>query len=308
MTRTLARLEIGVVLPSLTVQHEQRLDFASAAQHAEGVGLDLVAYGDQGDQLVGAGPSVEMAVALAAVAAVTQRVRICSAGYVPGIRPLAWAARQIASLRHVVGDRLVLGIGTGGGAAQWAAAGVPYAERDVRTDTALALLPRLLAGERVRLPDEPGGLDLELTPTVPQPPVWVGGDSPAAIRRAIRYGDGWFPSLVTPDEVANGVVQLAERAVWRGRPAPTVAVGATGVLGAAPGLPGRAEIAARMAVAYGMPVERLASVPVTGGPREAAEQLHPYWGAGARHIVMGFADGDWRAQVDALAEVRELLA
>ncbi|MFF5717550.1 hypothetical protein [Streptomyces buecherae] len=59
--------------------------------------------------------------------------------------------------------------------------------------------------------------------------------------------------------------------------------------------------------ARGVAVDALAAAPVVGGAREAAERSHAYWGAGARHVVVGFADGDWRAQVDVPAEARALL-
>ncbi|MFD4998020.1 LLM class flavin-dependent oxidoreductase [Streptomyces buecherae] len=310
MTNPLARPRVGVVLPSLAAQREQKIDFADAARHAEDVGLDLVAYGGR---LAGDGPAVEAAVALAAVAAATERLRICSGALAPADRPLAWAARQIASLAHVAGDRLVLGVD---GYEEPARGGAP-GEPGVWLDTALALLPRLLAGERVHLPDGTGAVGEAawglgqaawgLGHAVPGPQVWVGGTSPAAIRRVVRSADGWFPSLVSPDEVAAGVVRLAERAVWRGRPAPTVAVGVVGALGGGPELPGRGALAARVAAARGVAVDALATAPVVGGAREAAERLHAYWGAGARHVVVGFADGDWRAQVDVLAEARALL-
>jgi alkanesulfonate monooxygenase SsuD/methylene tetrahydromethanopterin reductase-like flavin-dependent oxidoreductase (luciferase family) len=292
--------EIGVILPSIAVQEREDLDLAQAARHAEALGLDSVWHGDH---LTTGMPTVDCVVALAAAAAGTQRIRIGASVFVPAIRPLAWAAKQIASLQHVSRGRFVLGVGSGGGPAQWAAAGVPYAERGRRTDTALELLPRLLAGESVRLVDAPDQPVVELAPAVPVPPFWVGNASPVAVRRAAGHGDGWFPSLVPVDEVADGGTRLAELAAAYGRPTPTIAIGATGVLGGGD-VPSRAEIVTRLRGAYGISAPRAGAIPLTGEPAEVADRLIAYRDAGARHLVMGFAGGDWRQQCELLAEAR----
>ncbi|WP_203992920.1 LLM class flavin-dependent oxidoreductase [Sphaerisporangium rufum] len=329
-------LEIGVVLPSVGTQRDQRLDLAAAARHAESAGLDGVWHGDH--LAAGAG-TLDCAVALAVAAAATGRIRIGAGVFVPAIRPLAWAAKQIGTLQYVSGGRLVLGVGSGGGAAQWAAAGVPYAERGRRTDIALELLPRLLAGDPVRLPHGPvpgaagrsapqdsgppsasahdGGPPIApaageapvagLAPPVPRPPFWVGNASPVALRRAARLRDGWFPSLVPAAEVAAGARRLAELSAAAGRPVPVIAVGVTGVLGSGAGLPTRDRIAAGIAGSYGASQERAITIPIAGEPAEVAERLAAYRDAGAGHIVMGLAGGDWREQCELLAQARALL-
>jgi alkanesulfonate monooxygenase SsuD/methylene tetrahydromethanopterin reductase-like flavin-dependent oxidoreductase (luciferase family) len=234
-------------------------------------------------------PSLDCVAALAVAAAVTSRVRVGASVFVPAIRPLAWAAKQIATLQHLAGGRFVLGVGSGGGAAQWAAAGVPYRERGARTDRALELLPALLRGETVTV----DGAPVTLAPAVQPPPVWVGNASAVALRRAGRFGDGWFPSLVPVSELAAGVRRLD-------RPDLAVAIGATGALGA--GVPTRRELAERISSFYGRPVEEVADVPLTGSPQRVAEQLAAYRDAGAGHAVVGVAGGDWRRQCELLAQ------
>jgi alkanesulfonate monooxygenase SsuD/methylene tetrahydromethanopterin reductase-like flavin-dependent oxidoreductase (luciferase family) len=164
-----------------------------------------------------------------------------------------------------------------------------------------------LAGERVRLPDEPGQPEVELAPAAPTPPLWIGNASPVAIRRAARWGDGWFPSLVPPSDLAEGGARLAERAVAANRPTPAITIGATGALGSGIGIPTRDEIAVRLSRAYGIPSERATALPITGKPREAAHRLAAYQTAGAHHLVMGLAGGDWRRQCELLTKARELL-
>jgi alkanesulfonate monooxygenase SsuD/methylene tetrahydromethanopterin reductase-like flavin-dependent oxidoreductase (luciferase family) len=296
-----SRMKIGVVLPSPPVQHRDRLDLAAAARHAEDVGLDSVWHGDQ---LAVAMPTVDCTVALAVAATATTRIGIGASVFIPAIRPLIWAAKQVASLQLVSDGRLLLGIGSGGGAAQWAAAGVAFGERGPRTDTALRSLPGLLAGEPVTLP---AGSTVALSPAVAVPPLWVGNASTVAIDRAARLGDGWFPSLITPAMLAAGRARLQAVAGAAGRPEPAVAVGAAGALGDASGTPSRTELAAGLADAYRHTARDAEELPVTGGPDEAAERIARYAAQGADHLVIGLSGPDWRTQVDLLAEVRTAL-
>ncbi|MGR6913647.1 LLM class flavin-dependent oxidoreductase [[Actinomadura] parvosata] len=329
--------EIGVILPGVAVQRRDRLTLMEAARHAEQAGLDAVWHGDH---LAVGGPVLDAPIALATAAAATTRIRIGTSVFIPAIRPLVWAAKQVATLQYVSGGRLVLGVGSGGGAEQWAAAGVPYGERGRRTDTALELLPRLLAGDPVVLPDAVGTrppaqpepdahpsaqpppdahtrqpvrpapdadprLPVQLAPAVAMPPVWVGNASVAAIRRAARLGDGWFPSLISPQEVTRGQARLAELAASYGRPAPVIAIGGAAFVGGGPGA--QAEIAAGISGGYGRPLEEVAEIPLTGQPKEVAERLAEYRAAGASHAVLGISGGDWRSQVELLAEAKALM-
>ncbi|MQA11581.1 MAG: LLM class flavin-dependent oxidoreductase [Pseudonocardiaceae bacterium] len=284
-------LKVGVVLPSLAAQLRDGLDLRIAAQHAEAAGFDSIWHGDH---LATGQSSLDLAVGLATVAAATERVSVGASVFVPAIRPLVWAAKQVASVQHVSGGRLILGIGSGGGPAQWAAAEVSYAERGARTDRALDLLPALLAGDPVTVGDQ----EVVLAPAVTRPPFWVGNSAPIAIRRAARAGDGWFPSLITANAVAVGAARLAELT----EAALEIAVGTAGALGA--GLLSRKEIAARLGASHGT---QLNDVPITGTPDEAAARMIEFHDAGATHLVMGFADGDWRSQCDLLAEAVRLM-
>ncbi|AQZ67992.1 Hydride transferase 1 [[Actinomadura] parvosata subsp. kistnae] len=127
----------------------------------------------------------------------------------------------------------------------------------------------------------------------------------AAIRRAARLGDGWFPSLISPQEVMRGRDRLAELAASYGRPAPVIAIGGAAFVGGGPGA--QAEIAAGISGGYGRPLEEVAEIPLTGQPKEVAERLAEYRAAGATHAVLGISGGDWRAQVELLAEAKALM-
>lgn len=279
-----------MILPSVEVQRRDGIDLATAARHAEDAGLDGVWHGDH---LAVGTPTVDCMVALTVAATATRSIGIGASVFVPAIRPLVWAAKQVASLQLVSGGRLRLGIGSGGGRAQWAAAGVPFGERGHRTETALRLLPRLIAGDPVTLPD---GTDVRLAPGADVPPLWIGNASAAAIDRAARLGDGWFPSLITPAAVGAGRSRLPASA--------TVTIGALAALGDAPGTPSRAELASGIAAAYRHTAHDADQLPITGGTDEAAARVAEYAAHGATHLVAGLSGPDWRAQVDLLAEVR----
>lgn len=294
-------MKIGVILPSLPIQQRDNLDLAAAARHAEDAGLDSVWHGDH---LAVDMPTVDCTIALAVAATATTRIRVGASVFIPAIRPLVWAAKQVASLQVISGGRLLLGIGSGGGAAQWAAAGVEFGARGRRTDTALRLLPGLLAGEPVASPD---GSTVALAPAVRIPPMWVGNASTVAIDRAARLGDGWFPSLITPEALAAGRTRLHAAASAAGRPVPTITIGATGALGHASGTPTRAELAAGLVDAYRHTARDAEELPLTGEPDEVAERIAQYAAEGAEHLVVGLSGPDWRTQVELLAEVRAAL-
>ncbi|WP_203842611.1 LLM class flavin-dependent oxidoreductase [Winogradskya humida] len=286
-------MKVGVILPSLAVQRRDKLTLAEAARHAEDVGLDSVWHGDH---LAVGMPTVDCTIALAVAATATSRIAIGASVFIPAIRPLVWAAKQLASLQLVSGGRLLLGVGSGGGPAQWAAAGVPFDERGRRTETALRLFPGLLTGEDTTVAG--------FYPTVEVPPLWVGNASEVAIDRAARLGNGWFPSLITPARLAAGRSRLNTLASAAGRPVPAVTIGASGALGSADGTPTRAELAAGIAGAYQHAARDAADIPITGEPAEAAERIAEY---AADHLVIGLSGPGWRTQIDLLAEVRDLL-
>ncbi len=227
------------------------------ARYAEQLGLDGIFVGDH---LKPAGPYPESMVVLAAAAAVTERIHVGVGVMVLALRDPAWAAKQLATLQHVSGGRVVLGVGTGGvmhGTEAWEAVGVPYAERGRRTDEALALLPGLIRGETVELPS---GASITLSPGADVPPILIGGNSPAALRRAVRHGAGWFSSVTTPQRIADGARQLPDTA--------QIAVGCIALLDADTTDPRIDAFVAALTDSHGIPAEEAADVPITGTPTQ----------------------------------------
>jgi alkanesulfonate monooxygenase SsuD/methylene tetrahydromethanopterin reductase-like flavin-dependent oxidoreductase (luciferase family) len=203
-------VSIGVSFPESIVPGTPLPDIAGLAGLAEQAGFDGVWVGDR--LAAGELSVLDSGLSLAVAAAVTSSIAVGYAIYVPSLRPLAWAAKQVATLQHIAGGRLQLGVAVGGGGdAEYLAAGFRRSDRARRTDEFLALLPGMLAGQP--LPhgsDASGGDTIRLLPTVPVPPLWVGGTSLPALRRAVRFGDGWLSGLQTPREFAAGRQRLFE--------------------------------------------------------------------------------------------------
>ncbi|SEG95333.1 probable F420-dependent oxidoreductase, Rv2161c family [Actinacidiphila yanglinensis] len=186
-----------------------------AALRAEQLGFDHVAVGNR---LLdsGFGLDTDPLVLLAAVAGATTRLRLLTSVLVAPYYPALVLANQAATLDVVSGGRLILGIGTGWNPDEFDAVGVPSRERGARTDDHLA-------AARALWTTRPADFDGPFTqfraarlgvPPVTRggPPVWIGGHSDAALRRALRFGDGWYGTGIDAAQLADVRSRLGELA------------------------------------------------------------------------------------------------
>lgn len=158
---------------------------------------------------------------LAVLAGCTARVRLGVSAYVMPYRHPVVTAKQVATLDALSGGRVVLAVGVGWLREEFDALGVPFARRGRRTEEYLAVCRALWAGgdarwegELIRLPPVRTGPPPAQRP---HPPIWIAGNSPAAVRRAARLGDGWHAIDLGPDEIAAAGRRLAAEAVACGR-------------------------------------------------------------------------------------------
>jgi len=298
--------QIGVFLPTMSAPDSEPGDVVAAARHAEDLGFESVWAVDQ--LVAGNGtPILDSMIAPAAVAGSTARVKLGLGVVIVPIRPVAWIAKQVASLQRISGDRVLLGAGVGGDRhdRSWSATGVPRHERGARTDAALAVLPDLIAGKQARLPDVDGAPLVELAPGATVPPILVGGTADAALRRAVRHGDGWFAMPLPPDVAAPSVDRLRGFAADTGRPAPAVTGSIAVALDGDPALPDRDEIVRQLTDpdgVYGMPAEAIPSILVTGDAGAVVERVAGWAALGAERVVFTLAAGDWHRQAELVAE------
>jgi alkanesulfonate monooxygenase SsuD/methylene tetrahydromethanopterin reductase-like flavin-dependent oxidoreductase (luciferase family) len=302
-------MKLGVVLPTMSPRDGAPGDVAAAARHAEELGFESVWVVDQ--LIAGTGvPLLDSVTSLAAAAAVTERVALGTGVLILPLRPVVWTAKHVATLQHLSGNRVLLGVGAGGDrhSASWTAAGIPQRSRGRRTDEALRSLPGLISGQPVRL--DPDGNEVVLSPGAKVPPIIVGGMSDAAATRAAAFGDGWF-ILAAPPDIPRYQALAAERAAIHGRPAPAITTSAMVALDGDPHLPGRDALMRSITEPdgmFGIPAEQAAGAVVTGGPAAAADHLGRIAAHGAHRTVVTLAAGDWFRQAELLAEARSELA
>jgi len=161
---------------------------------------------------------------LAYLAGLTHRVRLLSHIYVlPYRHPLA-AAKQWMTLDALSGGRAILGVGTGHLEAEFAALGVDYHRRGALLDEAIDAVRAAFAEDFSAHAGAAWSyheMGQQPRPVQPQVPIWVGGSSPAALRRAAERGDGWLPQGPPEGGMSAGIARLQEmrdRAGRAGRP------------------------------------------------------------------------------------------
>jgi alkanesulfonate monooxygenase SsuD/methylene tetrahydromethanopterin reductase-like flavin-dependent oxidoreductase (luciferase family) len=140
--------------------------------------------------------------ALAAVAAGTERLRLIASVIVLPRRRAQLVVQAAATLDRISGGRLVLGVGAGGDPGDFDAfgEGAPLPERVARMDAALSVIDPWLRGETARL-DAAGAASVRVGPSpiqVPRPPIWLGGMRQGALRRAAHW-DGWIAIATSED-------------------------------------------------------------------------------------------------------------
>lgn len=157
---------------------------------------------------------------LAHVSAVTHRIRLGTGVMVLPQRNPIVLAKEVATLDHLSGGRMELGIGVGWLREEFEALGVPWERRGARTDDYVAAMRALWAGDRAEHHGE--FVDFTGVSSNPKPlngsvPIVVGGNSEVAARRAGRLGDGFFPGPSTGDELRHLVAIVRQTAEDHGR-------------------------------------------------------------------------------------------
>jgi len=185
---------------------------AEMAEAAERAGFDACFVTDHpipGDRWLRAGGhhALDPFVALSFAASATSRLRLQTHVLVLPYRNPFLTAKAAASLDVLSGGRLILGVAAGYLAPEFEALGVDYEERNTLTDEAIDVMRRawsedglVLEGSRFRAT----GNTARPRPRQARPPIWVGGNSRRAIRRAVERGDGWLP-FPAPARMAGAI-------------------------------------------------------------------------------------------------------
>lgn len=252
------------------------------------------------DHLLWWRPMYEALTLLAAIAGRTSRARIGTAVLQLALRPPLLAAKALASIDRLSGGRLIVGVGVGGEyAPEWEAAGVDRRGRGRRTEDMIRTLRRLWEDDPVDLQPKP----------VHVPPIWIGGRSKAALRRAGRLGDGWMGLFTTPERYA-AQLELAREAAQRAGRDPEALVPSLYVWTCIRDSPAEARAAAESLLPsfYRVPFEQLERYVVMGTPEGCAEAFSAFAAAGVRHFAVApVVDQVTAEPVHRLAEVASLM-
>jgi probable F420-dependent oxidoreductase len=174
------------------------------------------AYGQQRGQNV-----YDPLITLAYLAGATERIRLGTSVFLLPLRNPLVAAKQVMSLDRLSAGRLIFGVGVGWLEGEYAALGVPFKQRGARMNEAIEIFKLACGQERASFHGrhyEFGELELLPEPAQrPHPPLWIGGRSEAAMRRAARFGDAWHPSHLTCDEFRRQLPAFEEECERAGR-------------------------------------------------------------------------------------------
>jgi alkanesulfonate monooxygenase SsuD/methylene tetrahydromethanopterin reductase-like flavin-dependent oxidoreductase (luciferase family) len=151
----------------------------------------------------------------AAIAARTKRIRIASGVLLMPFHNPVRLAEDIAVVDVISGGRFELGVGVGFKLEEFDSFGVSFSERGSRTNQSLDIIRRLLGGETVTYKSDFFNFkNIKVTPEPiqkPHPPIWLGGFTPAALRRAARYGDGFTVPGATRDVYDQYIAELKKQ-------------------------------------------------------------------------------------------------
>ncbi|MEM7078140.1 MAG: LLM class F420-dependent oxidoreductase [Pseudomonadota bacterium] len=194
---------------------------ADLAQHAESLGFDSLWTGehvvlpDPRETPSPAAPETPMVhppTHLAYLAAVTSTIKLGTGITLIAQRNPVVLAKEIGSLDHLSGGRLLFGIGAGYLHQEFAALGVDFASRGARTDEYIDAMRALWTQDKPKFDGKFTTFDnIQAQPRPAQaggPPVVVGGASPAALRRAVTHGNGWYGFAMDPETAGKVLEQL----------------------------------------------------------------------------------------------------
>ena len=209
------------------------------------------------------------------LAAVTRHVRLLSYVYVPGYRHPLQTAKAFATLDALSAGRVILGVGAGHVEGEFQTLGVPFTGRGKRLDESIVAIRAALLDE---WPEHDGPhwrfADVGLRPRpvqTPRPPIWVGGNTEAALRRTARLADGWLPQGTFRDQLPAQLAFIhAERARVHGDGHP-IEIGGT-----SPWL------------YVGTPSFDVGPNACTGAPAAIAENLRALAALGVHHVSVRF--------------------
>jgi len=242
------------------------------------------------EQVLGSMPSLSPLETMTYAAACTERLRLGCVVFVLPLHTPVHLAKSLASLDQLSRGRLEIGVGTGGRGRMFSAFGSTPDGLVARFNEGLELMKKLWTEPRLTFEGrfwQLDGVSMEPKPfQKPYPPIWFGGSAPAALRRAVRHGDGFFGAgSQTTEQFAGQVLAVREALAEQGKDPATfriakrvyIGVGEEGV---------RQRVTDTLRRIYPHAGPEIGAVAVAGAPDECAEKLRAVAAAGAELILL----------------------
>jgi probable F420-dependent oxidoreductase len=216
-------MRLGLHLPQMGAAAPD--DIAGAARRAEREGWNSIWVSDHIVVPASGGriPAIEIfdpIPTLAYAAAVTSTIRLATSVIVVPYRNALHLAKELATVDRLSGGRLVAGVASGWLEAEFKALGAPYERRGDYTDEAIRLMRACWSADAPEFHGaffDLAGMKFGPRPAAGTIPIWVGGTSHRAIRRAVELGDGWHGTRMKPEAVAERLRWIREIARRRER-------------------------------------------------------------------------------------------
>lgn len=296
-------MQIGFSLPTRGALASPE-NLASLVKKAEELGFNMVSvsdhvvipraidsrypYSETGEYEGGnSGECLEQLTMLTFIAAQTQTLKLLTSVMVLPQRPPVLTAKMLTSLDILSNGRLIFGVGAGWMREEFDALGAPsFDHRGTVTDEYLTAFKELWTNQQPSFQGEYTQFDhVTFAPKPaqkPHPPIWIGGESPAALRRVVRNGDAWYPIGSNPRHPMETVAQLSAAVSRMQQYAAEV---------------GRDPSTIDLAYSAGWYNDREALQAsngdrrtFTGTPDQVATDIREFAGAGVHHLILGLQD------------------
>lgn len=247
------------------------------------------------------GDCMEQITLMAFLAGATSKIKLLSSVMVIPHRPPMFTAKALATLDVLSQGRLIVGVGAGWMDEEFQAVGAPpFAERGKVTDEYLRIFKMLWTEDNPRYEGQYarfGNVTFLPKPVqTPHPPIWVGGESPAALRRSAQLGDAWFPigsnpefPLDTVERFEHGIARLHEQCARFDRDPATV---------------GLAYWASWYKEGQTLTTDDGKRQLFTGSDAQVAEDIAAFRELGVKDLLFSFIRGSLPASLDAMARFK----
>jgi probable F420-dependent oxidoreductase len=260
----------------------------SYAERAEDVGIDSIWLSDH---IVSRQPDLDISCIMAMFAARTKKIKMGPSVLTLPARDPVQVAKTYATLDYLTGGRgrVIMAVGLGSDPRDCLACGINPDERAKRMEEGVQVMRKLWAGPHVTHEGKFYKFsDVTITPRPVKGSldIWIGGNSDLAIKRTARYGDGWFPSFVTPERFKEGMAKLQEYGRQYGREINPREAGVLIFTHLNDNRSRAQEVVQQFLSGFQLPAEAMLARCAIGSAQECIEKIQSYVNVGCSKFVL----------------------